>query len=148
MIYFLDASALAKRYVVEAGTERVRQLFRRSADIAVSRLSEVEVTSALVRRMKAGDIDTQVAEAHLAALTSDLAACDVVELRAPVVGSARDLVRVHALRAYDAVQLASALRLKGRGSVTFLCADVELAAAASAEKLRVERLHGRSRTSR
>src|SRR5687767_12647274 len=120
MIYFLDASALAKRYVVEPGTERIRLLFRRSADIAVSRLSEVEVTSALVRRMKAGDIQEDDVEAHLAALTTDLRACDVVELRTPVVSAARDLVRSHALRAYDAVQLASALRIKGRGAITFV----------------------------
>jgi predicted nucleic acid-binding protein len=148
MIYFLDASALAKRYVVEPGTERVRQLFRRRVDIAVARLSEVEVTSALVRRMKAGDIDPDDAEAHLAALTADLAACDVVELRAPVVDSACALVRLHALRAYDAVQLASALRVRGRRALTFLCADGELADAAIAEKLRVERLDRRGRSGR
>src|SRR4029079_5667844 len=49
MIYFLDASALAKRYLVEVGTDRVRQLFRRNSVIAVARISEVEVASALVR---------------------------------------------------------------------------------------------------
>jgi len=50
MIFFLDASALAKRYVLEPGSDRIRALFRRRAQIAISRLSEVEVVSALVRR--------------------------------------------------------------------------------------------------
>lgn len=140
MIYFLDASALAKRYLVEAGSERVRQLFRRSTAITVSRLSEVEVTSALVRRMKAGDIAEDDLERHLVTLAADFAACDVMEVRRPVVSSARELVRQHGLRAYDAMQLAAALRAKGSAALTFWCADGELADAAAAERLRVERL--------
>lgn len=140
MIFFLDASALAKRYLAEPGTERVRQLFRRNAEISVSRLSEVEVTSALIRRMNAGDLDEDDAAAHLAALADDFASFDVIEVRRPVVTSACELVQAHGLRAYDALQLASALRAKGSGALTFLCADGELADAAHAEKLRVERL--------
>jgi predicted nucleic acid-binding protein len=140
MIYFLDASALAKRYLLEPGTQRVRQLFRRNAEIAVSRLSEVEVASALVRRMRAGDISEHDAEQHLSALLHDLAACDVIELRKPVVTGARELVRDHGLRAYDAMQLAAAVRAKGSGALTFLCADGDLADAAEAEGLRTERL--------
>jgi predicted nucleic acid-binding protein len=140
MIYFLDASALAKRYVVEVGTDRVRQLFRRNSVIAVARISEVEVASALVRRMNAGDLGEKDAEAHLAVLAEDLTACEVIEIRKPVISSARELVRVHGLRAYDAVQLAAALRAKGSNALTFLCADGELADAAASERLRVERL--------
>jgi uncharacterized protein len=140
MIYFLDASALAKRYLLERGTDRVRQLFRRSSNIAVSRLSEVEVASAIIRRMRGGDIDEEDADHHLETLAEDLKACDVVEVRRPVVTGARGLVREHGLRAYDAMQLAAALRAKGNAALTFLCADGELADAAAAEQLRVERL--------
>jgi predicted nucleic acid-binding protein len=140
VIYFLDASALAKRYLVEPGTERVRQLFRRGAEIVVSRLSEIEVASALVRRMHAGDLDEEIAESHLQTLVGDFASLDVIEVRRPVVTSARQLVGKHRLRAYDALQLASVLRAKGSGAVSFLCADGELADAADTERLRVERL--------
>jgi predicted nucleic acid-binding protein len=140
MIYFLDASALAKRYLVERGTDRIRQLFKRNPTIAIARISEVEVASALVRRMNAGDLDLEDTEAHLAALSHDLELFEVVEIRKPVITGARELVRVHGLRAYDAVQLAAALRARGGGALTFLCADGELADAAEAEELRVERL--------
>lgn len=140
MIYFLDASALAKRYLLEAGTDRVRQLFRRNADIVVSRLSEIEVASAIVRRARRGDLDEESADRHLEALTADLQACDVVEVRRPVVTAARRLAQKYALRAYDAMQLAAALRAKGNVALTFLCADGELADAAETERLRVERL--------
>ena len=140
MIYFLDASVLAKRYVAEPGADRVRRLFRRGANVAVSRLSEVEVTSALVRRMRAGDLTRAVLESHLSSLLDDLSACDVVETRGPVVTLARKLVCAHGLRAYDAIQLASALRAKTHAALTFLCADDDLTRAARAEQLRVERV--------
>lgn len=140
MIFFLDASALAKRYILEPGTERVRLLFRRRAQIAVSRLSEVEVVSALVRRSRSGDLEADVVEGHIESLLEDLAACDVVEIRGPVVTHARELVVKHGLRAYDAVQLASALRARTSTALAFLCADGDLAAAAASERLRVERL--------
>jgi predicted nucleic acid-binding protein len=140
VIYFLDASALAKRYIAEQGSERVRQLFRRRAAIAVSRVSEVEVASALVRRAGAGDIEPAMLEAHLESLLDDLAGCDVVEIRKPVIAHARELVCEHGLRAYDGVQLACALRARTNAPLTLWCADGELATAAETEGLRVERL--------
>ena len=140
MIVFLDASALAKRYLQEAGSDRVRKLFRKHANIALSRLSEVEVTSALIRRMNAGDLEEEVVDAHLATLLEVMGACDVVEPRQYVVTRARELVREHGLMAYDALQLASALRVRSSSALTFLCAAGELADAAEAERLRVDRV--------
>jgi predicted nucleic acid-binding protein len=140
MIFFLDASALAKRYVLEPGSERIRALFRRRAQIAISRLSEVEVVSALVRRSRSGDVEADIVDGLIESLLEDIASCDVVEIRKPVITHARELVVEHGLRAYDGVQLASALRAKGGTALAFLCADGNLAAAAQAERLRVERL--------
>ncbi len=51
MIRYFDASALAKRYVKEAGIQAVCRLLD-AGNAAVSRLSEVEVASALVRRAR------------------------------------------------------------------------------------------------
>lgn len=50
--YFLDSSALVKRYVQETGTAWVRGLTRRNArhDLYVARITAVEVTSAIARR--------------------------------------------------------------------------------------------------
>src|SRR4029079_17700412 len=55
LIRYLDASALAKRYVEEPGSQLVRERMQ-DAILATSRLSEVEVTSALVRRWRQGDL--------------------------------------------------------------------------------------------
>lgn len=144
MIYFLDASALAKRYVAEPGSDRVQALFRRQATLAVARVTQVEVTSALVSRARAGDLDPELADEQCNALADDFLLFEIVELRPPVIERASELVREHGLRAYDSVQLACALRLKtgGTKALSFLCADGELADAADEEGLRVERVGG------
>ena len=52
--YFVDSSALVKRYVQEIGTAWVRGLTRRSPStvIYIARITAVEVTSAVARRRK------------------------------------------------------------------------------------------------
>lgn len=139
MIYFLDASALVKRYVKENGTEAVRALFRRRRSLAAARLSAIEVPAALSRRVATGSLEQRGARRQVASLAKDLGNMHVVELRAAVVALAADLVWKHPLRAYDAVQLASALHLMRASGVplTFVCADQVLCAVAKAEGTRV-----------
>src|SRR5947209_20111488 len=52
--YFVDSSALVKRYVQEAGTPRVRSLTRRNRlnRIYLARITAVEITAAVARRRK------------------------------------------------------------------------------------------------
>ena len=60
MIYFLDTSALVKRYRVELGTEFVDKIFlRASLEIFISAISIVELTSALDRRYRKGDLQQE-----------------------------------------------------------------------------------------
>jgi predicted nucleic acid-binding protein len=135
VIFFLDASALVKAYVRERGTEDVRKLFRRP--LAISMLSLVEVRSGLRRREREGALSRAHAEAVLAAMRGDLAEMWAVEARKGVLESAADLLDRHPLRAYDAVQLASAIAIHRRArAVTFVCADATLLQAALAEGLR------------
>ncbi len=145
MIYFLDASALVKRYAKEAGSEDVRRLVRRKARLATSVLARVEVPSALARRAREGDLPLDGAREHSRRVASDLSETYVVAARSQVLAVATELVWRHPLRAYDAVQLASAVWLarESRTAVTFVCADQRLATAAAAEGLRVMHL-GRS----
>ncbi|MBX7115364.1 MAG: type II toxin-antitoxin system VapC family toxin [Myxococcaceae bacterium] len=140
MIHFLDSSALVKRYVREPGTERISTLFRGRKEIAASRLAEVEVASALSRRSRKGDLPAEVARRHHRELLVDLSELRLVEIREPVLKLAGELVWRRSLRAYDALQLASALRLsQATGiAVTFWCADETLCEAASAEGLKMQ----------
>ena len=63
----------------------------------------------------------------------------IIEVSAPPVAQAASLARKHALRGYDAVQLAATLDSRARlPSLTLLSADADLNTAASAEGLAVD----------
>jgi predicted nucleic acid-binding protein len=125
-----------KRYIREVGHEAVRPLFRRRA--AAASISGIEVPAALWRRAREGDLAEARARALIEQVRADLAGMILVEVRRSVIERARDLVEQHPLRAYDAVQLASASLLEERAgaAVTFVCADRRLCDAAEAEGLR------------
>ena len=57
MIYFLDTSALAKRYLTEKGSDGIRRLLDRKDDVFVRAfLTPLEVASALYRRLRSQDV--------------------------------------------------------------------------------------------
>ena len=103
--------------------------------IAISRLSLVEVGSALCRRCREGDLDSAARDRLLRALEQDEQAFRIAELTTEVVAEAQRLLRRHALRASDAIQLASLLvvaRALGE-SLSLLAFDDALSAAAEVE---------------
>ena len=115
----------------EPGSDDVHRWLA-SGTVAVSRLSEVEVASALARRARAGECDFQQRDAGLAALDRDLESFLVVELSAVIASRARALLNAYALRASDAIQLASCYHLQERlrQDVAFVVFDERLAAVA------------------
>ena len=138
MRYF-DASALAKRYVRERGSVKVRRLL--SEDVAAtSRYSGVEIASALARRAREGTVSHEDRERALAALQVDLSALLIVELTPEVVIQAQALLQRHSLRSGDAVQLASCLHLQEalEDEIALVAFDDRLLAAARKEKVRLE----------
>lgn len=136
MIEFLDSSALVKRYVNESGSAAIRQLCRR-AEIAVARVVYSEVAAALARACRDQLFDEDLRDRLLDRLGDDMDTLQTIELRRSIVQRTRGLVTRHALRGYDAVQLASALAIHDRGtSVRFWSADSRLSAAARSEGLR------------
>lgn len=139
MIHFLDSSALVKRYLEEEGSPVVALLFKGRKVLAVSRVAELEVPLAIARRARRGDLKEAEARAHADHVLRDLKSIRIVELRPRTLEQARSLGWEYGLRAYDALQLASACRLKAETgmSLTFWCADEGLNAAAASEGLRV-----------
>ena len=138
MIHFLDASALVKRYVRESGSEAVASLLRRARFPTISRLSVAEVPAALARRARRRDVDPELARGAADRFRADIADLGVVEVRPRVLSRAADLVWEADLRAYDAVQLASAVELSKQvdAAVTFVGADAALLRAAQSLGLR------------
>jgi predicted nucleic acid-binding protein len=145
--YFVDSSALVKRYVRETGTSWVRSITRRrpSTHLYVVLITAVEVTSAVARRRGGGTLSSAQASSILSRFRKHLAGRYLPsEVTPALVNGAMKLANTHRLRAYDAVQLAAALDLRKDwsanrlGAFVFVSADRDLNAAAAAEGLTVE----------
>ena len=127
-----------KRYVREPGAVSVRRLLK-AAPAAASRLSEVEVASALVRRAREGAFNLLERDRALASLSDDFSTLIIVEFTPEITADARALLLRHRLRAGDALQLASCLYLQREMSqpLPFVAFDDRLADAARHEGLTV-----------
>jgi uncharacterized protein len=143
-IYFLDSSAIVKRYVRELGSHWIRQITHSDADnqLFIARITWVEVLSALARRQREGGLDRAtvlqiktVFQIHLDRQYR------ILEIDQTLTNLAGDLVGQYPLRAYDAIQLAAALRLKATLNQAqlpdpiFLTADKRLLAIAQSAGL-------------
>ena len=145
--YFLDSSALIKRYISETGTNWLRSIVTPIAanTIIVSEITSVEIVSGVSRRKRSGQIAFRTAQV-IRILMDRHVSRDymVIGLGKNIVQLAENLLEVHPLRAYDSVQLASAIesnaRLTAAGlpSLIFLSSDQQLLAAALAEGLAVD----------
>lgn len=139
-VYYLDSSALIKRYVDENGSAWVRSIFaeREYHTFIIAEITLVEVSSAFARRQRSGDISGQMRERYELLFLADLADCRTVPLDMAMVKAAIQCCHRFGLKAYDAVQLATALTVStelqahGVRSLSFVSADRDLLAAAAA----------------
>jgi predicted nucleic acid-binding protein len=145
--FFADSSALVKRYVQETGTSWLRRLTRRSTStvIYIAQITVVEVTSAVARRRKGRTLTSAKASSILHRFRKHLAGrYTVLEITPALFNDAARLANKHALRAYDAVQLAAALEINqieqdaGFAPVMLISSDQSLNDAARAEGLTVD----------
>jgi predicted nucleic acid-binding protein len=137
---FADSSALVKLYADEPGADDVRRI----AHLVVSQLARVEVPAAIWRKQRMGEISTADAAVLVAAFEADYFGGKteeprfvVIAVTARLLDDAARLVGVHGLRAYDAVQLASAVATRHAvaDGVMMAAFDKALSAAAAGEGL-------------
>jgi uncharacterized protein len=146
--FFLDASAIVKRYADEAGSAWVRQLTNPDEQntILLSEVTLVEVSAALAAKQRAPKgITIDERDRILSRFLQD---CEehftLISLDRIVIDRAVELTQCHRLRAYDALQLATALeastimQTRGLPPLTFVAADGDLLTAAAAEHLAVD----------
>lgn len=137
MTYFLDTSALVKRYLKEPGSAEVRALFRGRRRIAIARIASAELAAAVARQHREAGVTEATRDAISSRLDRHFMQMTVVEVRKAMLARVPDLVVRWPLRGYDAVQLAAALTLQATGvSTTFWSSDGRLVAAARGEGLR------------
>jgi len=134
MILFCDTSALVKLYVVEAGSEATRRLADEAEILSVSRIAWAEFHAAAARRARMIPADEPALDEAREVLRSQWDDFLVIEVSQPVVELAGDYADLYALRAYDAVQLATASYLAAQSGqrVTFACFDKRLNKVATA----------------
>lgn len=144
--YYLDSSALVKRYVTETGSAWVQTLCGDAANaLFISELALVEVGSAYARRCHRGEITDEQRRNYLDVFIYDCTETyHLIPAARSLIERGLDLTQRRHLRAHDAMQLASALAahavltLAGLPGLTFVSADDGLLHAASAEGLMTE----------
>jgi predicted nucleic acid-binding protein len=134
---FFDSSALAKRYVEEAGSDRVQDILSSASSLTVSVLCISEIVSALCRRRRERKLTQQQYLAAKDAMLADIEDMNVVNLTDQVIARAVDILEKWPLRSSDSLHIASAAEWSAQ---LFVSADERQCAAARDYGLQVEEL--------
>lgn len=132
---FWDSSAVVPLLVAEAESTVVLRLYEADPAMVAWWATEIECVSAIARRHRLGQLPDEVLADALGRLAVLSVAWHEVEPGDEVRESAKRFLRVHDLRAADALQLAAAFFLaEARPStVEFVSLDDRLVAAARRE---------------
>ncbi len=146
-IYYFDASGFAKHYLREPGSRWINETLKQAAQdrFVSTELISVEVICAIARAEREKRIGLTLRNSLAArALKETYSVLQLTETSRQILGHASQLALRHALRAYDAIHLATALRVLSETLVLdlpapiFVSADENLLAAARAEGLVAE----------
>ena len=143
MIAYLDTSAVVKLYVEEGGATTVRRVVRDATQVGTSRVTYVEARAAFARRFRERGFSPAAYEGLIRSFNQEWETYVRLDVTEPLIKLAGDLAERHALRAYDAMQLASALTLQRELHATqvgFVAADLHLLKAAAHERLAITRV--------
>ncbi|MEO1062264.1 MAG: type II toxin-antitoxin system VapC family toxin [Actinomycetota bacterium] len=137
MTAFADSSAIVKLYADEDGSEVVRSW---PGPVLMAMVTSTEVAAALWRKHRMGELSAADARLLAEAAHHDVASFTATAELLPVVltpailDRAAAVVARHPLRAYDAVQLSTAIEVREVAPVQeFLAFDRALCSAAAAE---------------
>ena len=146
MYYYLDSSALLKRYIREDGSEYINKIVSAPDNaLFTAEITLAEVAAVIAAKHRApGGISDRLRENLLSKFlleSADLLFLVAVERSS--IDHAVQLSQRYRLRGYDAVQLAVALSVQHlmqipQLSLTFVVSDQDLLDAAQAEGLRID----------
>ena len=139
MIAYLDASALVKRYVREAGSTEVARLFDPAVTLGTSLVTRAEVAAAIARAARLHMLAGRQAEAAFKAFRTHWPSFIRLRLDEAAVSDAGSLAWQHALTGIDSIHLATALIWQGAlgAPVVLATFDNQLRAGALAAGLQV-----------
>lgn len=134
MRVFFDASAFAKRYVEEQGSEQVLQWCDRSTELALSVVVVPELISAFCRLRREGRVSPAQYARLKEQLLLDITDALIVDTSPPVLRHAVLALEGHVLRGMDAIHVGAAVECRAQAFVT---SDRRQASAAQAMGLEV-----------
>jgi predicted nucleic acid-binding protein len=136
VIYYLDTSALVKRYYTEKGSAWINDRFRSEHLLATSKIAYAELLAALARKRRAREIKEADFAHAVGSFQQEWQELVVVEVTDAVFSDLLSLVKRYPLRGFDAIHLCTALwfRKRVKAEVTFACADHNLLTAAEQEE--------------
>jgi predicted nucleic acid-binding protein len=144
MDYFFDSSGLIKRYITEIGTTWVRSIVPLSAGhrIYIAQITSIEMVSAISRRRREGTLTPREANIIRRLLHRHIQREYKLHLLTEeIITMAENLLEKHPLRAGDAIQLATSLKINAGllslslPPLTFVSSDKRLLSIASTEAL-------------
>ncbi len=137
-VYYIDTSALVKRYHLEQGSDRVDQIFADPASIlSTANLTITELTSALDRKLQGGLLSKQGLTHVLSVAARDLLEeFWLIELGRDHIRRSQNLILGYHLRTLDALHFAVLLSLKELEPI-LVSADQRLLSAAQQEGLQI-----------
>jgi uncharacterized protein len=139
-LYYLDSSVWVKRYLIEAGSHWIQNLFDHHEACACCSLGYVEVSAAIARQQGVRQISPDRQRILRRDLLVDWNEMLQVSLDPGVIQLAADLAWEHKLRGADAIHLAAASQLRDQAArrsldLVLVTADAELIRAANEFKL-------------
>jgi predicted nucleic acid-binding protein len=134
MKVFFDSSAFAKRYIAEAGSEKVEKICSESAVLGVSSICLPEIVSALCRLRKQSIITKGQYEDAKQALLKDLEDALVCNITPSVIKQSIYILEPSKVRTLDALHIACALEFDAEA---FVSSDIHQLSAAKRAGLKV-----------
>ena len=111
MILYLDTSSMVKLYVEEPGSTEVRRLVDEAEIVTASVVAYPEARAALARRRRERSLTVAAHRRAKGAFEADWPHVLALDVSGPLAKSAGDLAERHRLRGFDALHLASFLRI-------------------------------------
>ncbi len=141
-VFYVESSALFKRYRTEPGTPVVNALFQERAESDVfttSHLVIVEMEATGARALNGRTLTRQALGVLLRSFAEDMGRIMILPVSASILANAGQAARNHALRALDAIHFASAATVRETisGQLVLVSSDHEIVQAAKADGIPV-----------
>ncbi len=113
-----DSSALAKRYVLEEGSDKIDQFLQKASQLGLCTILLPEIISALNRRRREKILSSNDYRTIKRQLIEDVHDAVILQVTPSVISHSVKLLETNALRAMDALHIACALEWQAELFVT------------------------------